>query len=304
MARSEDLAWIIPISITAGIAALALAGGLIVKFVFKKSPHKYLQGKSIKLPLRLVDKEVLTHDTNLYTFGFPNQDTILGLPVGGCVQLHARINGEDVKRPYTPVTLDDFKGYVKFVIKTYRKDVNPKFPAGGKMSQYLETLSVGDGIDVSGPFGLIHYLGDGDFDIKGANLRKLKANNINMICGGSGLTPIYQILKHILNSTTDKTKIALVFANETEKDIILRDELEQLRDANQTQFRLWYTLTSPPENWSYSAGYIDQGMIDKHCYPAGENTVNLLCGPPTMIDNACIPALKSSGHTDANILTF
>ncbi|VDN97353.1 unnamed protein product [Rodentolepis nana] len=268
------------------------------------SVHKYLRGPSVKLPLRLVEKLVLTHDTNLYTFGFPSHDTILGLPVGGCVQLHAKINGENVTRPYTPVTLDDFKGYVKFVIKTYRKDVNPKFPAGGKMSQYLETLSAGDCVDVGGPFVRIHYLGDGDFEIMGEQVRKLKANYINMICGGSGLTPLYQVLKYILNSSTDKTKIALIFANQTEKDIILRNELEQLRDANQSRFRLWYTLSSPPENWSYSAGYIDQGMIDEHCYPAGENTVNLLCGPPMMIKNACIPALRALGHSTENTLTF
>lgn len=37
--------------------------------------------------------------------------------LGNCVMLHARIDGEDVKRPYTPVTLDDYKGYVKFLIK-------------------------------------------------------------------------------------------------------------------------------------------------------------------------------------------
>lgn len=34
---------------------------------------------------------------------------------------------------------------------------------------------------------------------------------------------------------------------QTEQDIILRDELEQLRDANQAQFRLWYTVETPPE---------------------------------------------------------
>lgn len=268
------------------------------------STHKYLRGQCVKLPLRLVEKLVLTRDAYMYTFGFPCHDAILGIPVGGCVQLYARINGEDVTRPYTPITLDELKGCFKIVVKTYRKGVNPEFPNGGKMSQYLETLSVGDGIDVSGPFGYIHYLGDGNFEIERANARKLKANYINMICGGSGIAPMYQMLKYIFNSCTDKTKIALISSNQTEKDIILRDELEKLRDANQTQFRLWYNLTSPPENWSYSGGHIDQGIIDEHCYPAGVNTVNLLCGPDAMIQDACIPALMALGHTDENILTF
>lgn len=51
-------------------------------------------------------------------------------------------------------------------------------------------------------------------------------------------------------------------------------------------------------------GYIDQKMIDEHCYPAGENTVNLLCGPAMMIKNACIPGLTASGHAKENILVF
>ncbi|KAM3179823.1 hypothetical protein ACTXT7_017520, partial [Hymenolepis weldensis] len=98
------------------------------------SANKLLQRQNTKLLLRLMAKEFLTHDTNRYTFGFPSHNDILGLPVGGCIYLHTRIRGEDVRRPYTPSTLDDFIGNIKIVVKTYRKDVNPKFPAGGKMS--------------------------------------------------------------------------------------------------------------------------------------------------------------------------
>ncbi|KAL5111087.1 Replication factor C subunit 3 [Taenia crassiceps] len=259
---------------------------------------------------------VITHDTTLYTFGLPSIEYVLGVPpgmhasvydlglLGNCVILHARIDGEDVKRPYTPVTLDDFKGYVKFLIKAYRKNVNPNFPAGGKMTQYLESLAVGDAIEVSGPSGLIHYCGDGLFEVKGGNTRKVLATNVNMICGGTGLTPMYQLLKYILNSSSDKTKIAMIFANQTEKDILLRDELEQLRDKNPTRFRIWYTVESPPQHWTYDVGYLDQKMLEEHCYPASSTTVNLLCGPASMIKNACLPNLATLGHSKENILTF
>lgn len=37
---------------------MVIAGGLIVKFVFNKPSKKFLQGKNIRLPLRMVDKEV------------------------------------------------------------------------------------------------------------------------------------------------------------------------------------------------------------------------------------------------------
>lgn len=48
-----------------------------------------------------------------------------------------------VVRPYTPISSDDDYGYVEFMIKAYFRNVHPKFPEGGKMSQHLESLSLG-----------------------------------------------------------------------------------------------------------------------------------------------------------------
>lgn len=46
--------------------------------------------------------------------------------------------------------------------QVYFKDTNPKFPAGGKMSQYLESLKINDTIDFRGPSGLLVYKGRGE----------------------------------------------------------------------------------------------------------------------------------------------
>jgi len=46
-------------------------------------------------------------------------------------------------------------------VQIYFKDVHPKFPAGGKMSQHLDSLLIGDYIDVRGPNGLLVYNGRG-----------------------------------------------------------------------------------------------------------------------------------------------
>ena len=45
--------------------------------------------------------------------------------------------------------------------QVYFKNVNPKFPDGGKMSQYLNNMEIGDFIDVRGPSGLLVYDGCG-----------------------------------------------------------------------------------------------------------------------------------------------
>lgn len=118
------------------------------------------------------------------------------------------------------------------------------------MSQYLESLKIGDTIQVRGPSGRLQYLGNGKFSIK--KLRNeppqiVKVNKVNMIAGGTGITPMLQLIRHIAKDKDDKTQLALLFANQTEKDILVRNELEEVAKNNPDQFKLWYTLDTPPE---------------------------------------------------------
>lgn len=46
--------------------------------------------------------------------------------------------------------------------QVYLKGVHPKFPEGGKMSQYLNSLKIGDMVEFRGPSGLLTYTGKGD----------------------------------------------------------------------------------------------------------------------------------------------
>lgn len=59
----------------------------------------------------------------------------------------------------------------------YFKNVHPKFPEGGKMSQYLENMSIGDFIDVRGPNGLLVYEGKGTAIINSF----LQTNEIHLV---------------------------------------------------------------------------------------------------------------------------
>lgn len=161
----------------------------------------------------------------------------------------AKIADDLVIRSYTPVSSDDDYGYVDLVVKVYFKNVHPRFPDGGKMSQYLEGLKIGDTITIRGPAGRLTYLDGGKFSIK--KLRNepaqiVKATKVNMIAGGTGITPMLQLVRHILKQKNDGTQLRLLFANQTEKDILVRKELEEAADKNPEQFKLWYTLDSPP----------------------------------------------------------
>ena len=72
------------------------------------------------------------------------------------------------------------------VIKVYFKNVHPKFPDGGKMSQHLENMKIGETIDVRGPSGLLVYKGSGAFAVrpdKKSEPKTKTAKRVSMIAG-------------------------------------------------------------------------------------------------------------------------
>lgn len=221
---------------------------------------------------------------------------MLGLPIGQHIQLIATINEENVVRAYTPVSSDENKGYVDLVIKVYARNVHPKFPEGGKMSQYVDALKLGDKIAFRGPTGKLKYLGNGKFDIRRPNAApvELKAEYINMIAGGTGMTPMLQLTREILTRAKETSlKLAMIFANQSENDILLRNELDELAAEHPDNFKVWYTVDTASDTWTFSTGFVNADMIRDHLYPPSNKTVVLMCGPPPMIKYACEPNLDS-----------
>lgn len=262
-------------------------------------PAITLKDPEVKYALRLIDKEEVSHDTRRFRFALPSLDHVLGLPIGQHIYLSARIDGALVVRPYTPISSDDDKGFVDLVIKVYMKGVHPKFPDGGKMSQYLDNLKIGDTIDFRGPSGLLVYKGKGEFAIrpeKKADPVTKKVKYVGMIAGGTGITPMLQIIRAIMKDKDDGTVCQLLFANQTEKDILQRSELEEIQVQHPNRFKCWYTLDKAPENWDYSQGFVNQDMIRDHLPPPQSDVLILMCGPPPMIQYACIPNLDKLGY--------
>lgn len=84
-------------------------------------------------PFTLIDIKTISDDVKRFRFGLQTPEHILGLPIGQHISfkyLDKDDNNAEVIRSYTPTSSDDDVGYVDFVIKIYRKDVHPKFPAG------------------------------------------------------------------------------------------------------------------------------------------------------------------------------
>lgn len=226
-------------------------------------------------PLPLVDKKILTHNTRRFRFALPHEEQLLGLPVGQHITLKVTLpSGEEVLRPYTPTTETSQRGFVDFVIKVYPE---------GRMSQALDALSIGNRVLFKGPKGRFNY-------------EQGKYSAIGMLAGGTGITPMYQVIQHILRDPNDTTKISLIFGNVTEDDILLKDELQQLAARRPGCLRVYQVLDKPPKNWREGAGFITENMIKEVMPPPGEGVIVLRCGPGPM-NKAMEGCLDALGYT-------
>ena len=128
------------------------------------------------------------------------------------------------------------------------------------MSQYLENMSIGDSIDVRGPSGLCVYNGLGNFSVKPdkkSPAKTLQVAQVSMIAGGTGITPMLQLITAVFRDPNDNTNLALLFANQSEEDILVREELEAIQAEHPDRFKVCYCVL---ENVSYNIyfyGFID-----------------------------------------------
>uniref|UniRef100_A0A7S1BKY8 NADH-cytochrome b5 reductase n=2 Tax=Corethron hystrix TaxID=216773 RepID=A0A7S1BKY8_9STRA len=293
------------------VVAIVAVVVTVFALVYLKKNKPALDPDKFK-PFILSKIQKISHDTRIFTFSLGSDDAFLGLPIGQHITFRFKdSDGKLVQRTYTPITGNEVRGCVKFVVKIYFAGVHPKFPDGGKLSQHLESLKVGDTLDMKGPKGHMTYLGYGKFR-KHAYLRApdetRQAKHFAMIAGGTGITPMLQLIKAVLRNPKDETTLSLLFANKSENDILLRDELETLVAKYPEKINVHFTIEeAPASGWKYSTGYVNKEMIESHLLKKNTNKESIqffFCGPPPMIKFCCLPTVKELGYTDANYYTF
>ncbi|KAG2659404.1 hypothetical protein PVAP13_1KG354600 [Panicum virgatum] len=258
-----------------------------------------------KVICRLVGRKELSRDVRLLRFALPAPDQALGLPVGKHLLVCADIDGKLCARAYTPTSSADEAGHFDLLVKVYFRDQHPEFPRGGRMSQHLDSLTVGSYVGVKGPLGRVEYLGRGGF-VVGGELRR--ARRLAMVAGGSGITPMYQVIQAALRGQPeDETVMHLVYANRTEDDILLRGELDRWAAEFPGRFKVWYVVSQvrrPEEGWEYSVGIVTEDILREHLPEGGDGALALACGPPLMIQLAVSPNLEKMGYTSSSVVVF
>ncbi|KAI0327001.1 hypothetical protein GY45DRAFT_48029 [Cubamyces sp. BRFM 1775] len=251
---------------------------------------------------KLLRRNDISSDSRLYTFELPpgpdGKPGTLGLPVGQHIQIALHFKDRAVMRQYTPVRPvlpGEEDGTFDLLVKTYFPLEGETMSPGGTISNYLDCMEEGEEIDIRGPSGGILYKGHGIFDIEGTSYWFAK---VNLIAGGSGVTPHWQLIHAILSDPTDETCVSLIDSNKAYDDIWMRDTLSDYAERHSAQFKLWHVLTNAPQDWQYSRGRLDRGAMEQHLYSCEEGVGTFVCGPVGLVEDLALPALREMGFVE------
>ena len=158
-------------------------------------------------------------------------------------------------------------------------------PNGICTTWVFEHLKERQEVTLSGPYGDFH-LSDSDAPII-------------FIAGGSGMAPIWSILRDMIDKGITNRKASYFFGALTQRDLFYVDELNQLAREHDW-FEFVPALSNEPEDsdWQGERGLITD-VVGRH-FPDTTRHEAYLCGSPGMID-ACLKVLGTGGMPDSNI---
>ncbi|CRK44841.1 hypothetical protein BN1723_016407, partial [Verticillium longisporum] len=192
------------------------------------------------------------------------------------------------------------KGKLDVLIKIYRDTPEQK---GGRMTQALDSIPVGHFVDFKGPVGKFTYHGSGLCTISG---KQRTVKRFIMVCAGSGITPIYQVLRAVIQNEEDSTKCLVLDGNRVEEDILCRKELDAMALLAPGRCTLRHTLTKGSDSWTGLRGRMDAAFFENELGAggsAGGEEMVLICGPEAM-ETSAKTILLGLGWKEDDLLFF
>lgn len=243
-------------------------------------------------------KRIVSWDTRIFTFQLEHEDQTLGLPIGQHLMIRIRdpATKDAIIRSYTPVSDTAKKGYMDVLVKVYFATNTTK---GGKMSTAMDALPIGQRVDFKGPIGKFEYLGRGLCSING---KRKSVKRFVMICGGSGITPVFQVFRAVMLDREDPTHCIVLDGNRLVEDILCKEELDMLMQGNEQRCNVIHTLTKPTDEWTGLKGRISGELVQKHCEKDKETMV-LVCGPEAL-EKSIHVSLLDQGWDDEQLVFF
>ena len=241
-------------------------------------------------PFELVATLDYNHDSKIFEFGLPDGQS-LNLPVCACILMKGKTaDGEDAVRPYTPISDNSTVGKFQLLIKKYEQGVVSKYVHSLKIGDKVEFKHIPFNVKIQHPF-VAQAEGGGP------------VRSVSMLCGGTGIAPMYQALHKVLSDSNDDTVVTLLYGNRSEADILLRKELDALAAKHPSQLKLHHILGATaedpaPEGWAGEVGWIDEDKVRRLCPAPGPDTLVFVCGVPALYTTLCGPRGDTSMPKD------
>jgi ring-1,2-phenylacetyl-CoA epoxidase subunit PaaE len=209
-----------------------------------------------------------THDAVSVSFEVP--DSLLTdyqyLP-GQYTTLRLNINGELVNRSYS------------FCSSPYAGEpmtIAVKRVEGGKGSNFVNTqLKPGMDIEVMEPMGNFH-----------APLSATNEKHYLLFGGGSGITPLFSILKSVLIKEP-KSQVTLFYGNRDTKSIIFKKQLDDLAAKHADRLKVVYILDKEETGWAGYTGFVVKDMalrlLRENTNLNFQHAEFFICGPTPMM---------------------
>ncbi|OZM72300.1 CDP-6-deoxy-delta-3,4-glucoseen reductase [Amycolatopsis antarctica] len=229
----------------------------------------------VRAVAEVVANEPVTHDLRHLVLRLLEPDEIRFFP-GQYVDI--AVPGTEHSRSFSMANTSSREhGTLEFVIRIY---------PGGAFSEFLASaVSVGDRLDLTGPFGVF-------------TLRDAPQADLVFVGGGAGMAPILSLLRSMSERGLDR-KATYYYGARRMADLCFEKELRSLEETL-PGFTFVPALSEPgdDEEWSGEVGLITDVLRRRESDLAGADAY--VCGPPPMVE-AAVELLPSLGVSDKRI---
>lgn len=153
-----------------------------------------------------------------------------------------------------------------------------RVPGGFASNHLLDSVKPGDILETMEPIG--------NFFPKQADDQ---TRQVVFIGAGSGITPLFSILKSIL-MVEPESEVFLLYGSRDERNIIFKDKIDALKSKYKERFNLVHSLSQPSFEWNGETGRLNKTHILKimESMPSlNKKTAEyFICGPEDMMEEA------------------